>query len=327
MSNEKGSRAVTEPALSPEGEAIDQQASGERLTGDAVLARTRALLPNLPTALQKVGEQVMSAPAAVARSTILETAERSGTSPATVTRFCRALGLPGYADLRLAMAEETGRSSSVAGWEIDIGREIDPTDSLDRVANLIATAEIRAVQETVNQLDLDAVSRAAEAIDHARRVEVYGMGSSALVAGKMQLSLHRIGVPTWAWGDVHSGLTSSVLLKPGDVAIGVSHSGATHETLEMLSVAASSGATTVAVTNVPDAPLAEVADILLTTATHETTFRPAPMASRLPQIIVLDLVYVAVAQRRHEQTISALKVTADAVSGHRKGPRVKKAGG
>jgi hypothetical protein len=117
-----------------------------------------------------------------------------------------------------------------------------------------------------------------------------------------------------------------LLLKPGDVAIGISHSGATQETLEMLSVAASSGATTVALTNVPDSPLVEVADIVLTTATHETTFRPAPMASRLPQIIVLDLVYVAVAQRRHEQTIAALRITADAVSGHRKGPRVKKVG-
>jgi DNA-binding MurR/RpiR family transcriptional regulator len=138
--------------------------------------------------------------------------------------------------------------------------------------------------------------------------------------------LHRIGVPTWSWGDVHSGLASAVLLGSDDVAIGISHSGATRETLEMLSVAGSSSATTVAVTNVPDAPLAEVADILLTTATHETTFRPAPMASRLPQIVVLDLVYVAVAQRRHGETIAALKVTADAVSGHRKGPRVKKVG-
>ena len=77
---------------------------------DSVLTRIRALMPDLPAALQRVGEQVLSAPAVVARATILETAERSGTSAATVTRFCRALDLPGYADLRLAMAEETGRS-------------------------------------------------------------------------------------------------------------------------------------------------------------------------------------------------------------------------
>lgn len=282
-----------------------------------VLTRIRAALPTLPAALRRVGEQVLSAPAVVARATILETAERSGTSPATVTRFCRALGLPGYADLRLAMAEETGRSSAVAGWEIDISREILPTDSVQELLSLITTADIRAIQETAAQIDLAEVERAADAIAKAGRVEVYGIGGSALVAGEMQLCLHRIGVPTWSWSDVHAGLTSAALLGPDDVAIAVSHSGATYETVEMLSAAGSRGAVTVAVTSYRDSPLAEVADIVLTTAIHETTFRPDALAARHPQLIVLDLIYVAVAQRRHDTTATALRVTAAAVSGHR----------
>jgi DNA-binding MurR/RpiR family transcriptional regulator len=267
---------------------------------------------------------VLSAPAVVARATILETAERSGTSAATVTRFCRALGLPGYADLRLAMAEETGRSSAVAGWEIDIGREIVPTDPLDRVLSLITTADIRAIQETAAGLDLAQVDKAADAISNAGRVEVYGIGGSALVAGEMQLCLHRIGIPTWAWGDVHSGLTSAALLGPGDVSIAISHSGATYETVEMLSAAGSRGSTAIAITSVPNSPLAEVADIVLTTAIHETTFRPDALAARHPQLIVLDLIYVAVAQRRHETTSEALRATAQAVSGHRGGAMPRK---
>lgn len=291
---------------------------------ESVLTRIRAILPELPAALQRVGEQVLSAPAVVARGTILETAERSGTSAATVTRFCRALGLPGYADLRLAMAEETGRSSAVAGWEIDIGREIMPTDSLDRVLSMITTADIRAIQETAAQLDLDEVTKAAEAIVNAGRVEVYGIGGSAMVAGEMQLCLHRIGIPTWSWNDIHSGLTSAALLGPADVAIAVSHSGATYETVEMLSTAGSKGTTTVALTSYPNSPLAEVADIVLTTAIHETTFRPDALAARHPQLIALDLIYVAVAQRRHEATGDALRATAEAVSGHRSGPPPRK---
>lgn len=305
--------------------APDSMDDTARPAGDeSVLTRIRSVLPELPAALQRVGEQVLSAPAVVARATILETAERSGTSAATVTRFCRALGLPGYSDLRLAMAEETGRSSAVAGWEIDIGREIMPTDSLERVLNMITTADIRAIQETAAGLDLAEVDKAAEAISRAGRVEVYGIGGSALVAGEMQLCLHRIGIPTWSWSDVHSGLTSAALLTPGDVAIAVSHSGATYETVEMLSTAGSKGTTTVALTSFPNSPLAEVADIVLTTAIHETTFRPDALAARHPQLIVLDLIYVAVAQRRYETTGEALRATAEAVSGHRGGTAPKK---
>ncbi len=70
--------------------------------------------------------------------------------------------------------------------------------------------------------------------------------------------------------------------------------------------------------------MAEVADIVLTTAIHETTFRPDALAARHPQLIVLDLVYVAVAQRRYETTGEALRATAEAVSGHRSGSVPKK---
>ncbi len=305
--------------MTRDGTPASTDGAGERAAEESVLTRIRSMLPDLPAALQRVGEQVLSAPAVVARATILETAERTGTSAATVTRFCRALGLPGYADLRLAMAEETGRSSAVAGWEIDIGREISPDDSLDRVLSLITTADIRAIQETAAGLDLAEISRAADAIARAGRVEVYGIGGSALVAGEMQLCLHRIGIPTWSWSDVHSGLTSAVLLGPDDVAIAVSHSGATYETVEMLSAAGNNGTTTVALTSFPNSPLAEVADIVLTTAIHETTYRPDALAARHPQLVVLDLIYVAVAQRRSATTSTALRATAEAVSGHRGG--------
>lgn len=286
----------------------------------SVLTGIRDTLPTLPAALKRVGEQVLSAPAVVARATIVELAERSGTSAATVTRFCRALGLQGYADLRLAMAEETGRSAAVAGWEIDIGRRIMPTDSLQELLGLITTADIRAIQETAAGIDLVEVEKAAEAVATARRVEVYGVGGSALVAGEMQLGLHRIGIPTWSWSDVHTGLASAALLGPDDVAIAVSHSGATYETVEMLAAAGQRGARTVALTSVRRSDLAKVADIVLTTAIHETTFRPDELAARHPQLIVLDLIYVAVAQRRYEATADALDITAQAVSGHRSGP-------
>src|SRR3954451_23202160 len=82
---------------------------------DGILVRVRGLLPQFTGALKRVAEQVLSDPAAASRATIVELAERSGTSPATVTRFCRSLDFDGYADLRIAIATETGRAHS-AGW-------------------------------------------------------------------------------------------------------------------------------------------------------------------------------------------------------------------
>jgi len=286
----------------------------------SVLARVRAGLPELTGALQRVADLVLDDPAAAARSTIVELAERSGTSPATVTRFCRAVGFDGYSDLRIAIAGETGRAARTGGWMMDIGREIQPGDPLERVLGQIMAADTRAMHDTASLLDLRDVERAAEAIAQADRVDIYGASGSALVGAEMQFCLHRIGVAAWAWTDVHNGLASSALLKPGDVAMGISHSGQTRETIEMIAEASSRGATTVALTSFRRSPLAEVADFVLLTATQATTFRPDALSARHPQLVVLDLLYIAVAQRTPERAHAALEVTAQAVAGHRAAP-------
>jgi DNA-binding MurR/RpiR family transcriptional regulator len=291
--------------------------SGDGGAGASVLARVRAGLPEFTGALQRVAELVLTDPASAARSTIVELAERSGTSPATVTRFCRALGFEGYADLRLAIAGETGRAARTGGWTMDIGREIQPTDPLERVLGQVMAADTRAMHETAALLDLREVERAAEAIAKATRVDIYGASGSALVGAEMQFCLHRIGVAAWAWTDVHNGLASSALLKTGDVAMGISHSGQTRETIEMIAEAGTHGAITIALTSFPRSPLAEVADIVLLTATQATTFRPDALSARHPQLVVLDLLYIAVAQRTHERAHAAFRVTAQAVAGHR----------
>ena len=284
---------------------------------DGVLARVRAQLPEFTGALRRVAVRVLADPAAAARATIVELAERSGTSPATVTRFCRALGFEGYAELRLGIAGETGRAARAAGWSVDIGREIQPSDPLDRVLGQVMAADTRAMHDTVALLDLAQVATAADAIARAARTDIYGASGSALVGAELQLSLHRIGVAAWAWADVHSGLASAAVLAPGDVAVGISHSGQTRETIEMLAEAGSRGATTVALTSFPRSPLAEVADLVLATATQATTFRPDALSARHPQLVVLDLLYIAVAQRTHQRAHAAFQRTARAVDGHR----------
>ncbi|ROT29314.1 MurR/RpiR family transcriptional regulator [Micromonospora sp. HM5-17] len=294
----------------------DLRAAAGLSPADSVLVRVRARLTEFTGALRRVAEQVLSDPAGAARATIVELAERSGTSPATVTRFCRAMGFEGYADLRLGIAAETGRAHT-AGWTVDIGREIQPTDPLERVLGQIIAADTRAMHDTATLLDLREVERAADAIAGASRVNIFGASGSALVGEEMQLSLHRIGVAAWAWKDVHEGLSGAALLRPGDVALGISHTGQTRETIETLAEAGSHGATTVALTGFPRSPLAELADIVLLTASQSTTFRPDALSARHPQLVVLDVLYIAVAQRTHDRAHAAFQRTARAVGGHK----------
>ena len=76
----------------------------------------------------------------------------------------------------------------------------------------IAFADARAVEETAQQLDLDALHEVIDALVAARRIDVYGVGASGFVALDFQQKLHRIGRVAFAWTDPHLALTSAALL-------------------------------------------------------------------------------------------------------------------
>ncbi len=290
--------------------------SGQPSDVTPVLSRLRTMRERVPDALVRVLDQVLADPAGITRLPLVELAERSGVSPATVTRFCRTVGFDDYAGLRVAIAAESGQAAQ-ARWEVDLGRHIERDDPLDRVLEVVAHADSRTIQETAAQLDVRVVDQVAAAIASTRHLDVFGVGASALSAAELAFRLDRVGIACWARSEVHTALTSAALLGPGDVALAISHGGRTREAVEVLAEARKHRAVTVAMTSFPKSPLADVADLVLTTSVRETTFRPEALAAKHAQLLVLDLVYVRVAQRRFEQTSRAYEITASAVEHHR----------
>lgn len=181
----------------------------------------------------------------------------------------------------------------------------------------ITHADARAVEETGAQLSTEKLGAVVDAVVAARRIDIYGVGASAFVALDLQQKLHRIGRIVYAWPDPHSAVTSAALLQRGDVAIGISHTGTTVDTIESLAEARKQQAATVAITNFPLSPIARAADHVLTTAARETTFRSGAMASRIAALTVVDCLFVAVAQRNYKQTLRNLERTYAAVKARR----------
>lgn len=283
-------------------------------------------LPRLSESLRRVGEAVLADPAGVARCSAAELSQRTGTSQATVTRFCRAIGLDSYQHLLIELAQEIGRGSTQSTWgTAEVDPNISPTDSLERVVNVVSNADLRAIQLTVERIDLDAIERAAQVIARARKVDVYGVGGSGAVADETETRLFRIGCPVRAWSEVHGALTSAALLTPADVAIGISHGGETRETYEPLQLAHQRGATVIGITNNPKSPIARIADIRLITSGMETTFRPDAIGARHSTLLLIDCVYVRVAQLTYERASASLALTDHIAGEHatpeRRGPR------
>ncbi|WP_344400692.1 MurR/RpiR family transcriptional regulator, partial [Promicromonospora sukumoe] len=188
---------------------------------------------------------------------------------------------------------------------------------IEAVVSKIAFHEARTIEETARMIDTDAIERVATAISEAKRVDVYGVGSSNLAAADLAMKLQRIGVFVFSSPDPHQQLASSALLEPGNVAVAVSHSGQTRETNQALEIARKRGALTAAITNFPDAPIGLVSDVVLATTARETQFRVGAMSSRIAQLTVVDYLFVRVAQRTYDRSSIAIKATYDAVRDQR----------
>ena len=190
---------------------------------------------------------------------------------------------------------------------------ITATDSLAEVVAKVTHADARAIEETGAALDLAQLAAAVTAVAGARRVDIYGTGASALVGQDLQLKLHRIGLVAFVWSQYHQALTAAALVGPGDVAIGISHTGMTAEVVDALRVALERGATTIGVTNFAGSAIAQQAMLVLTTAAREPTFRSGAMSSRIAQLAVVDCLFTGVAQRSYDQAVQALESTYVAV--------------
>lgn len=304
------------PAASQRAES-DQPAAGP---GADILVGIRALLPNLAPVEQRVAQQVLADPFGTALQSISELAAACETSATTVVRFCRAVGLRGYPELRIALAAASGHAGRAGGT--DGSHDIILDDDPATIVKKIAHADARAVTDTARHLDIDALVQVVGVLASARRIDLYGVGASGFVALDLQQKLQRIGKPAFAWPDPHLAITSAALLGPEDVAVALSHTGSTADTIDAMREAGSHGARTVAITNFPRSPITVTSDYVLLTAARETAFRSGAMTSRIAQLTVVDCLFVVLAQHELPDSMTALERTFEAAQAKRR--RVKR---
>jgi len=287
----------------------------------SVLNRIETYQSQMPATMAKIAAVLIDDPKAPLNLSITELAERAGTSAASVTRFCRMIGYGGYSQLRVGIAEDVGRGGAKAAWIGEIGRSFGPDDPPDDIRNSLLNTHVSSLQTTAGLLDMDAAIRVAGRIVGAKRLDVYGVGGSALTALETEARLYRIGINVHTWAEVHNGLTSAAILDKDSVAIGISNTGRTDETIQMLTVAKASGAHTVAITGNPDSPLARIADDVLVAASPNSYLQPADLSARHCQLFVVDLLYLLVAQSDFDRTTRLLAASGAAVAPRRRPPR------
>ena len=271
-------------------------------------------LPSLRPSERKVAKFIVDHPGDVVNMSSLQLGAEAGVSESTVVKCSQSLGFDGFVQLKLALARDLAGSTATAFGLVE------PDDTPEVVMQKVFNVNATALSDTMKVLDADSLAVAAAMIEHAAAVSFFGMGASGVVALDAKQKLMRIGITAECELDPHLELTRVSLMRPGDVVVALSHSGETSEVIEVLRLAGEVGVHTVCITNYPNSSAARLAEVVLLTSAAESSLRGGALASRIPQLSIVDCLFVIVAMARHDDAMTCLVKTRQAVSG-RKGER------
>nr|WP_255426882.1 MurR/RpiR family transcriptional regulator [Pseudonocardia sp. C8] len=277
---------------------------GERLSG-SVRERIRGLSPSLSPTGRRIAEVVMRDPARIVELTVTDLAVESGTSMASVVRFCQDLDLRGFGDLKLRLAAESARPAETVS---------EPVEGPSGILSSVLRSSADALATAASTVDPEIFTAVVDVLGRAGHVLVVGVGTSAPLAQDCAYRFRSIGLLAEAPPDVHVQHVGAALLRPDAACLAISHTGQTRETLAAVTAARDAGAATVGITSFHRSPLTEVCDHALVAGSHETRHHVEARASRLVHSAVLDAVHAAIARNRPD---TAARHAAHIVAEHR----------
>jgi RpiR family transcriptional regulator, carbohydrate utilization regulator len=249
------------------------------------LSRIQAMADARQRGAFKIAKYVLAHSREATDSTISQVAEKSGSSVATVSRFCTRMGYENYRSFQIDLAASLASAPSPAS---DIFTSSDkPENIIKRVFEL----NRRSLTDTEGLLNNEIMSRVAKLIITSRRTILFGSGSSGMAAKLGAVRFQGLGIMTLAVTDPYESLIAMSSVMREDVVIGISHTGRSALITKLMKLACERGARTVGITNYLNSPMAALPEFVLPTSFREHRVNAAVCYSGIAQMCILDTLY------------------------------------
>lgn len=235
------------------------------MSADAnVLTDLRRSYADLTLSQKRIAELIVEDPEFVAFATVEKLASRLGVSPSTIVRFAYRVGLSGYPDLQQRIRDivRTQMRPSPNGDGVqssDVGHLGEGTIAKSLIHD---TENLRA---TIARISISDLEHAVAILLKARWIYVAGGFASEALAKYVTVQLSRMsGRVSAVGGDVNAAPMLLDITKD-DALLAFSFPPYAARTLQTVSAAKERGASIIAITDTPVAPVAQQVDVVLAT--------------------------------------------------------------
>ena len=267
-----------------------------------VLDRVKSAYATLRPSEQRVADQVLADPEKCTRCTIAELADQVQVSQPTVVRFVQALGFDGYRSFKYCLLRDRSGKSPKSPYFDHLGDfDLKPWDRLEDLPLKETRIAGRLLEDALKFLSADALSRAVRMLATARTIDIYGVENSVTPASDLLTKLTYLGLNCRMHTDTYLQQISAAHLGVADVAVAVSHSGCSIDPVKALKQARKAGAGTIAITSPKEPLLGKYADVCLSTGGRALSIYGSAIFSRIPDLAVVDLLYMGIIQSDYER--------------------------
>ena len=263
----------------------------------------------LTAAEQTIADYILQNSQEVIHMPIDALARNAGVAKSAIIRWCKSLGFDGYSDLKIALAMELSQHK-----KLNYNPYIDPQDDAGTILDKVFSANVKTLHDTSDKLNREVLQKAVDVLDKAGIIYIYAIGTSAGIANEFQYRLMQIGKTALCIQDVPTMKVSSLNIKEGDVAVGISHSGRTIATIEALQLAAAKGAETICITSYPKSEITKSSRLAIEIYSDEIDYPMEAISSRIAHLSVIDVLTIALSARNYDAALERARETHELVN-------------
>lgn len=258
---------------------------------------------------KKVADYILDNIKDVIYMSITDLADACNVGESSVFRFCKTMDLKGYQEFKIVLAHSISLDNEIP----QLSSMITVQDTIGELASKALSSNVNALTETYNLITENDISDAVESMVQAERIHFFGVGTSLMTAMEAKNKFMRITNKTECSLDSHLQVMSAALMTEKDVAILISYSGSTKDTIEVAKVAKERGAKIISLTRFAKSPLTSFSDITLLCGANEGPLQGGSLSAKIAQLYLLDLLYFEYFKRTNNEAVHNKELTAKAV--------------
>ncbi len=231
-----------------------------------------------------VAQFIVDNPQEALSISVQELAQKCSVSPSTIVKFSKTLGFEGIKDMKIHLARDITTLTSEL-------LEEEKFKSEPEVFSYLKEITIESIEEAYKNLNYSCIKKTAEVLLHAEGVDIYAFGFDYIAGHDLYMKLKQLGIRANIYLNPVFQSLSAINLTPEDVAICISQSGSTKDTIDSIKFAKQNGATTIAITT-EGSPLSREADITVYTYFYKTILPEGTIVSRNVELFIIDLIFL-----------------------------------